>query len=282
MKKFAFLYGAQKCGTTWLSKNLKRSPETYNGGLKEWRLFNWYFSTRKPLKYLETDYSKVDELRYKMRSSPLDFMEEQARIVHSDPTLSVLADFTPGLASHLSIENFRELKNLWANLELEARGILLIRDPVTRVLSQISMIISNSESSPRPWKQQWRLSQFDCPEVEAVDQLVDKFMNKITPNSQFDRMLEKVIALESEIPSLVMTTDDLFSDHGLDLVTDFLGISKIEIDHRVANRGQHAPIGIETKRKIARSLEGTYQYMEKYFGAEGFPKSWWPSLELLK
>lgn len=282
MKKFAFLFGSMKCGTTWLARNLDRSSHVTNADLKEWRFFGWYFSASRKLKYIDTGNRKMDDLRYRMRSEPDEFLRNQARIVHADPAISVLADLTPSLGAHLTIENFCDLAGLFRGLELEARGMMVMRDPVERAVSQLSMEVENAKTKSLPKFESWRLSGFTGPETEVLDRLVDQHLEELIFRSRYGEVLEKITALDATIPSLVMTTDELFSTRGLDLVTEFLEIPEIAVDPVPRNTRRHVPIGLETRRKIARSLESTYRYMEQYFGANGFPKSWLPSLELLE
>lgn len=282
MKKFVFLYGTQKCGTTWLARNLNSSSHVYQAGIKEWRFFPWYFSSPRKLNYIDTGKKIKDDLRYTMRLEPDEFLQNQARIVHTDPTMSVLADFTPSLGSLLTTENFRDLADLFRSFQLEARGMMFMRDPVERSVSQLSMLIENAKLLSNPRLQKWALTRFNCPEAEAFDRLVDQNLKKLTFRSRYDEVLEKISALDADIPSLVMTTDDLFSTGGLDIVTGFLEIPKVTVDPDPGNARKHVSISLETRRKIARSLEPTYRYMEHYFGAKGFPKSWLPSLKFLE
>ena len=282
MKKFAFLFVTQKCGTTWLGRNLGMSSHVTNAGVKEWRFFPWYFSSTRKLKYIDTGNHKKDDLRYQMRSEPDEFLRNQARIVHSDPTMSVLADFTPSLGAHLTTEDFRDLAGLFRGLQLEARGMMFMRDPVERAVSQLSMHVENAKTKSLPKLEGWRLSGFNGSETEALDRLVDHYLEKLTCRSRYGEVLEKITALDATIPSLVMTTDELFSPGGLDLVTGFLEIPEIPVDPTPRNARRHVSISLESRRKIAKSLESTYRYMEQYFGANGFPKSWLPSLELLE
>ena len=282
MKKFAFLFGTQKCGTTWLNWNLGMSPHVTNAGVKEWRFFRWYFSSTRKLKYIDTGNHKADDLRYQMRSEPDEFLRNQARIVHSDPTMSVLADLQPSLGAFLSTEDFRDLAGLFRGLELEARGMMFMRDPVDRAVSQLSMHVQLAKAKSLPKFERWRLSGFNVPETEALDRLVDHYLEELTFRSRYGEVLEKITALDATIPSLVMTTDELFSPGGLDLVTGFLEIPEVAVDPTPRNARRHVSISLESRRKIARSLESTYRYMEQYFGANGFPKSWLPSLDLLE
>lgn len=282
MKKFAFLYGSQKSGTTWLGHNLKISPNVYNAGLKEWRLFQWFYSASRELKYIDSGKRKKDELRYQIRSEPHEFLRNQARIVNSDPAISVLADLTPSLGSFLSTENFRDLAGIFRGLQLEARGMMFMRDPVERTVSQLAMKVNNAKTGSLPTLEGWRLSEFNCPESEAIDRLVDRHLHKLIVRSRYRPVLEKINALDGTIPALVMTTDELFSTGGLDRVTGFLEIPEISVNPTPRNAGRPIAISLETRRKIARYLEPTYCYMEQYFGTIGFPKSWLPSVELLR
>jgi hypothetical protein len=78
-----------------------------------------------------------------MRLAPDEFLKQQAQIVHSNPKLSVLIDCTPALGVYLTIENFRYLKQLFSGLQLDRVGLLLMRDPVERAVSPLSMVIHN-------------------------------------------------------------------------------------------------------------------------------------------
>lgn len=282
LKKFAFLFGSQKCGTTWLSANLRKSAQVYDAGIKEWRLFRYYFNQHRQSNNTGAGRGPIKQIRHQMRLAPDEFLKQQAQIVHSDPKLSVLMDCTPALGVHLTIENFRYLKELFSGLQLETVGLLLMRDPVERAVSQLSMVIHAGQKTGMAWRQRWKIDQTDRFNSTMIDQLVDQELSWLTLWSRYDEILKKISALNVDIPSLVITTDCLFSSDGLNKVTQFLGIEKIEMTSSIINARQHVPIKTETKRKIAQSLEGTYAYMERYFGADGFPRSWWPSLELLK
>jgi len=53
MKTFLLGCGAQKAGTTWLAQKVSRSPEYWDGGIKEWRFWKYHFDSNLRLQQLQ-------------------------------------------------------------------------------------------------------------------------------------------------------------------------------------------------------------------------------------
>ena len=289
-KTFFFLYGAQKSGTTWLSKHLLETDQIYNAGVKEWRLWESYFSSdhdrSEGIKRVKQRIqSNIDrgaigetrkfEKRLKMRQDPEIFLRASAKIVTSSNRYHVLADFTPSTGIALNESQLRSMSMLVQELGLSPKALYLLRDPLQRAVSELSMLVGNGRRSS------FRIHE--KPETEEysreMDRIIENNVGRLTYRSRSEVIIERARAMEASIPFQTIIFDELFSQKTLDRVARFLSLEKINIDQERINHHDTPQLSEASLRSLALSLRPTYQYLKSYFGDQKFPHSWSKSLD---
>jgi hypothetical protein len=170
MQKPDFLcIGAQKGGTTWLYHVLRENPDVWLGPFKEYQFFNalfvkgdtwvgWHVRTavQNAIRYSIADVRgnnfDLDYLRYltNIADEKTMFTEDWYRYIFSRGGEKVKGDITPGYCS-IPAEGVDYVLRTQGALPI----IFLIRDPVSRTLSQLRMNISRSKSGPPTTREQW-------------------------------------------------------------------------------------------------------------------------------
>ncbi|MCR9134535.1 MAG: sulfotransferase [Alphaproteobacteria bacterium] len=281
-----FLYGAQKSGTSWLSNNLGAAPEIFDAGLKEWRFWRQYFATvedkersirRLKCRFQSGQNPKRMKMRYEMQLAPDVFLRKSTEHVVKSKHQHILADFTPGTGMNLTQYQLSELAGIMAALGLQTKALYLLRDPLERAVSQLSMHVFNG-----------RRLAFNVPfqpgtieYATKIDELVDIHIDQITIRSRANLIIEKAMAMESTIPFQVILFDNLFSQDALNRVSDFLSIESVTFQSEVIGSHSKVELSEDNTLTIAKSLLPTYQYLKNYFGDVGFPASWSKSLSYL-
>ncbi|EAU75536.1 sulfotransferase [Synechococcus sp. RS9916] len=142
--------GAQKAGTTWLHRELSRCSTVDLGGCKEYKAFpsikstgpknRWPWPTRPP-KFDPQRFAQLsatDQLQW-IRTDPRAYRHYFRTLVRRDPKLLATGDISPHY-SELSAQQFQHIRHLLEKGGFNVKVILLLRDPVERVWSQLRML----------------------------------------------------------------------------------------------------------------------------------------------
>ena len=286
---FLFLYGAQKSGTTWLSEHLLKTDQIYNAGVKEWRFWKTYLGSdhdrveaiKKFKKRAHSNNnrgavgeSRKFEKRLKMLQDPENFLRESAGVVTASSRYRILADLTPGTGMALNesqIVSMSRLVQLWG---LKPTALYLLRDPLQRAVSELSMRVGNERPNfcvhEKPGTSEYS---------RQLDRIVENNLNRLTYRSRADVTIERATALKASIPFQTILFDELFSQATMDQIALFLGLETINIDQRQVNHHDALQLSEGSLRSLALNLRSTYRYLKQYFGDQGFPKAWATSLE---
>lgn len=142
--------GAQKAGTTWLHRELSRCSAVNLGFCKEYKAFpsskpkaatkRWGWTTRQPRFDPQrfAQLSETDQHQW-MRSDPRAYLHYFRTLVQADPQLLATGDISPHY-SELSAQQFQQIRRLLGQGGFHVKVILLLRDPVERVWSQLRML----------------------------------------------------------------------------------------------------------------------------------------------
>ncbi len=154
MKTFLLGCGAQKAGTTWLAKNLSNSPEYWNGGIKEWRFWPYYFDSNARLSQLykleerllaaTAPAGRLIQEKIKWRISALQypkaFLQDIVDNFISNGKVKVLSDLTPRNGT-LDIDEFAYIKAYFKESNINVKPLLIMRDPFERIWSWVRMTL---------------------------------------------------------------------------------------------------------------------------------------------
>jgi len=281
-KTFFFLYGTQKGGTTWLSQCLKQSPHFWNGGMKEWRLFSHLYGDKgsKPISANQDasigsiDMSHKEKLRISMKADPERFISNQISHVRQSKEIKVLADMTPCQGYKLPESGLRSMAQIFKKAEFQVKGILLMRDPFERIISQLSTQAANGKLNGK--------RGFDVDRGE-LSRLPDGLFYAAVERSDYPAIIKKMERVSDMVTPLVMSTDDLHGADGLRRVCQFLDITPVNVLNP-RNVGSKNPVRLtgDALNRICYELAPIYDTMETYFGDSGLPISWQKSALFIK
>lgn len=234
---YLFLYGTQKCGTTWLYQVIKQSNEILDKNYlnKEWRFWKQYFNpklikkrkknliknTNKsylPLKRLKLiSKTHKENIRINNLENSEHFFSRINKDFLNDNKKKLLLDFTPSLGTKLSTKEINQMKSKMAKLGFETKSLWIIRDPVDRSISELKMKIKNN-------KYDQGLT------YDSKKKLIDisyKILKDITKRSKYEKVYKKILQLE--IPYKVIFFNDLFSQNTVNDICKFADISFVGI-----------------------------------------------------
>lgn len=161
--------GAQKAGTSWLNTQLDAHPQIWLPPIKELQYFSHLFvenhrnwtrwhinnSVERALRWHISNTSKVDfsYIRYLTNLATQDvFTENWYRAAFDRPIASgrLLGDITPEYST-IPDEGIHYLRGLLGNVKI----IYLIRDPVTRAMSQLRMNVTRKQTDQKLSNDEW-------------------------------------------------------------------------------------------------------------------------------
>jgi len=159
--------GAQKAGTSWLSRVMEKNPCFSNGGVKEWHVFNTFFDSKTGgINYIGHDrnqqikptpayirslvsqspsltsagktFTLTLNLATLARYNPVYYFDYFQILADQNKNLSHFGDFTPAYAM-LHSTTFKFIKEQFSNRNFIVKPIFIMRDPVDRVISDYNM-----------------------------------------------------------------------------------------------------------------------------------------------
>lgn len=268
---YLFLYGTQKCGTTWLYQVIKQSNEVLDKNYlnKEWRFWKQYFNpklikkrkknliknTNKsylPLKRLKLiSKTNKENIRINNLENPEHFFSRINKDFLNDNKKKLLLDFTPSLGTKLSTKEINQMKSKMAKLGFETKSLWIIRDPVDRSISELKMKIKNN-------KYDQGLT------YDSKKKLIDisyNILKDITKRSKYEKVYKKILQLE--IPYKVIFFNDLFSQNTVNDICKFADISFVGIFKNKINYSKNKIfINDDVKKKIKKELTQTYAFLK--------------------
>jgi hypothetical protein len=152
-KIFIFGIGAQKAGTTWLSKYLATSPGVARGEMKEYHIWDWLHSPTNPSKqahrptWLHAARYRLGMIqRHKHRYSPLCLRMREDTEAYFDyfsgllkpKNMHIAYDITPSYMT-LPTQTFQKIEHGFSKRGVDTKVIFLLRDPVERCWSSARM-----------------------------------------------------------------------------------------------------------------------------------------------
>ena len=212
-----------------------------------------------------------------MQENPQSFLRTCAAEVTQSNRYHILADLTPRTGTELNKSQLFRLSILVQELGLSPKALFLLRDPLQRSVSELSMRVRNDLG------ENFRVhGSPGTPEyLRETDHLVENNLDRLTNRSRSDVIIKRARALEASIPFQIILFDELFSQETMDSTAEFLALETIVIDQKPVHHHEPVQLSEDSMRALALSLRPTYQYLKSYFGDRGFPASWANSLQYI-
>jgi hypothetical protein len=236
MKKYLLGCGAQKAGTTWLAKNLSASPEYWNGGIKEWRFWKYYFNHNSRLTQLHMMEKKLRvasgpknrfnkkklEWRISALQYPKTFLQDIVDDYLSKVNVKVLGDMTPG-NSTLDKDEYSFIKEYFYERSIIVKPLLIMRDPFERIWSEVRMKIKNHYPD-----------EYSNNEKFVNKQLLDTFQLKaVEKRTKYEHIVKNIENVFDKRDICYVFSEKLFSQKGFDRVANHLGLSSLIVNNRI-------------------------------------------------
>ena len=298
-RSFFFLYGTAKCGTTWLSENLRQSSQFYDAGRKEWRIWPSHLANAggksETLNTLERNIIQntarydllkashqpgqlgLDKMRRKLsyqntmrhRAENTDaFLFDAIQYCRNDSRIVTLADMTPGTGLRLNLDQINQIQYYFRDHGMNSKCIWLIRDPLSRAISELKMKLVNQ-----------RFAITSTGGVTDPDGTIPmrisglntkKRLEGILKFSRYDRFWPKYASLE--MPKEVFFYENFFTQSEFSRVTNFLGMDEVMLMPGVMNKGEEILVDSTFRASLAKSLEPTYDYVAELYGWKNLPQ----------
>jgi hypothetical protein len=287
-KRLLFCVGAQKAGTTWLSRNLAAHPDCHffpfekelhhfdvahgvNTAVRRWRLRHLRALADK---LEEAGPEEFGELVRRMqgnldllkifRPGPAGARAWMSALSRGAGRARWLCDFTPDYAN-LPGAAFAEMAACRAPDGGRPRFVFLMRDPVDRHWSYLRMFVAHRGIPEGRRKAKLRqMLQHDAADPELWRRKNNDYRRTIA-------MLETVAPPDDV---LTMFYEELFSQRSYDRVCDFLGIERRPVDPaRIHEGAVSMPLPPRMFAPLRRNLGPTYDFAFQRFG-DAVPARW--------
>lgn len=266
-KTFLLCMGAQKAGTTWLCSTLLKSPLLWDADLKEWRIWKHYFddqakndAIQRYTKNLVIGTHENSKIKFRKRIellSSTEALENLLKKAFVEKNVKVLSDFTP-TNGFIPRQNIEGAINIFRNYGIKTKAILILRDPVERIISQARM-----ESNGK-------YSNFIKTQRDFDNLLLNKkWLSGALENTDYKNALQTLKNSFDKNNVKVIFFEELFCQKMIDEICEFLSIPKIEMIPEIINEGKKnfkAPNWI--KRELYNNLKGTYQSVGNFYPRE--------------
>jgi hypothetical protein len=250
--------GAQKTGTTWLYRYLRRHPQVAMSPHKELHYWDeryrpdlcghWtdYFASRIP-QVMNADHAQALAERVSMRDGS-DYMQFFAKRTGSDA--AAFGEITPSY-SLLPEEGFRQLKGLHDQVKI----ILILRDPVTRFWSGVCHATHNSPASPADL---FEHALYDPHHVERT---------------RYDVTLECLDRVFEAGDVLILFHETFFQEKDIRPVTNFIGVNPHPASFAEVVQSRSGSLSSTHARLAREAFAPVYDYCERRFG-NAVPLAW--------
>ena len=275
-----FCIGATKAGTTWLHDYLARHPSCRFRAVKETHWFDkvaageaasWADELMVTAEWMEREGAEKGdaelaacgrdhrELAGALRRNGGDPDDLVAWLVDGAGDARVVGDVTPAYAL-LPEETLAGMARLSGNV----RFLYVLRDPVARLWSHVSMMAG-------------RYAPDGQATVDGAKWVIERVFagdeTEIARRSDYAAVLDKIDRAVPAPQRRVIFYEDLMTPAGVDDLCDWLEIPRRapDLDRRV-HQGAGLPLADGKARKARRWLRPQYDYVTTYMGR--LPASW--------
>ena len=210
--------GAQKTGTSWLYRNLKKHHQFDFGITKEYHIWDTIF-LKSCSNFIVKNSSQLSELQ-KIRKNMIEVngYYEEYFLSKINKKINITGDMTPSY-SMLNKNHFEMIKKKILDSKFNIKVILILRDPIERVWSQMKMERKFAINKGLKF---------------STSDLFLKFERDHCENNYFERSnyinTLKVLEIFEKDEILVLFYENLFCDNSTKKISDFFNIQNIDLN----------------------------------------------------
>lgn len=256
--------GAQKAGTTWLYKQLSKSPDFVSLDKKELHFWSKSYLFRNHTASTEIEVARWfeaqshEEIGHDSRVSGREYFNYLKQVLsRAQGPHPFTTDLTPAYAG-IPLFVWRDIRNELEENDIDYRIMFLMRDPVARVTSHLNMELrmnpsaivngldfsegadSNATAFARSWRAVYRtryeLTLNNLETVFPPEKVFIGFMERISSPSQVQELIK---VLGFDLPNLDPSrrvnssrTPNELSKHNQEAIANFYATTYREIRHR--------------------------------------------------
>lgn len=275
-KTFLLCVGAQKCGTTWLHSQLKKSKKINFGMMKEYHVFNSiyseHFKNAKENLIKSIQITKNDQVKEK-KSKRLSFIENTENyfnyfdeLYQSNKQTEIVGDISPSY-SMLDSNAYYQIKKNLEKRGFQVKVIFLMRDPIERTWSQIRMTVRDKDKSTLPNDSVLIRNIYKKPHMHLRSNYL-RTMHE----------LEKTFEKENIYYGFY---EDLFTESSYKKLIDFLEveIGKPDFNFKTNVSPKSTKLDLDLKKEIANFYSDLYNHIDEM--TNGYSKEIWSGYKYL-
>ena len=204
-------------------------------------------------------------------SAPDTFLENLCTEFLDKEGVSVMGDMTPRNGT-LAVKEFTVIREYFEKRDIAVRPLLIMRDPFKRIWSAVRMKLKNEASEQSP-----------ITKEKVRKELLDTYRSGLAvKRTQYERIIDNLEQVFEPESICYEFTENLFSQQGLDRVTEHLGIPSVAVDTSSPNASPSLfDVPDDLKGEIVRYYADTYHAVRDRFG-DDVERHWKGSFELLE
>lgn len=268
-KTFFLGIGAAKSGTSWIYDFLANHNEVQPGPIKEMHVLNSNFNCGMITAIRELPWHRFAGRKWLIENLWKAYYRADLNRYYStyERLLSRECMATGEIStSYMTIpqETLRIVQKRFAERKIRVVGLLVLRDPVDRMLSEI--------------KFRKRLSR-ENRYVKEIRNSLDEVVTQKILKKQSSHYREALSAMQQVFPQedrFVFLYEELFKQATIDSLCNIIGISSrpAKLTTKVNATPSDETISDEILSKLRSSLDEEYECSKQYFGEERLREHW--------
>lgn len=271
-KSFILGIGAAKCGTTWLFDYLHSHPQFTPGPQKEMHIFKNDQSKNLAKNILNLPWHRYAGRRWALNNLRKAYLQSDWRRYYSiyEKLLAsgyeATGDISPSYIS-LRSEVITSVIDEWKARDVKVVGILLLRDPVERLISEFRYL-----------KKMTGANAYRKTVTKSLNEIATDFLqNNQAQNDQ--NYANGIKLMDSCFPSqlrFVELYETMFKQGFCDSICDVAGLNyhPANLSKIINSTAPEPQPDEETICALRERLAPAYDAAEVYFGAEHLSKHW--------
>lgn len=275
MKTFILGVGAQKAGTTWLFKQIKKHSGFKMGIKKEMRFFKGYgqgtkFKTKKNLSAKDQEYIRLIS---SFKKNPQEYFDYFVKLA-SDDSVTHVGEITP-IYCDLEIEQLEYIRDNLDKTNFEKKIVFLIRDPFKRILSHFSFGMRrkhfgkmNGKKIDRRIRKNPYLLVDNYTEEQIIDLVRDAYKSeKYKKRTQYEIIIPKLLKVFKKEEVFIDFFEDMFNYEFCKRFAQFSNLNDLVMDFSSSSNvsPKFKPLPNEIKLEIISYYKDTYHYIKSIY-----------------